>query len=291
VAQFPSREGRIFCSLFVVIGIVVACIGAWELMKSLRTEHWPVAEGIVQSAEIIADPGGDTCSAEVTYDYRVNGVSCRGDKIAVGEMSSSAAYAQGILNGYPVGKKVTVHYAPGKPSEAVLETGIHGGTWICLGVGAAFILLGSMFLQVQRAAARAQAPGAPESSSVKVWPDGSVSMDKPPVLMGVIFLLAGIGLCFVPPDPGNPNWLMYAGGAVLGCGGIMALLMRLEDKTYGTIAGLVFLVPLLITFHWVSFGSSERTGMATALFALFTIVLDLAIVAGLIHWLVKRLRT
>ena len=28
-------------------------------------------------------------------------------------------------------------------------------------------------------------------------------MDKPPVLMGVIFLLAGIGLCFVPPDPAS----------------------------------------------------------------------------------------
>ena len=76
-------------------------------------------------------------------------------------MSSSSEYAQGILNRYPVGKKVSVHYSPGDPSEAVLETGIHGGAWICLGVGTAFGLFGIMFLQIQRAAARAQMPGVP----------------------------------------------------------------------------------------------------------------------------------
>ena len=286
MGQSPSREGRTFCSLFVMVGMVVSCVGVWELIKSLRTKHWPVAEGIVQSAEVRSGPDGDTYYAEVTYDYRVNGVSYTGDKIAVGEMSTSAANAQGILNRYPVGKKVTVHYAPAHPSEAVLETSIHGGTWLCLGLGAGFILSGSMFLQMQRAAARAQAPGAPKSSSAQVLADG-----KPPVMMGVIFLLAGIGICFVPRDsPSDPRWLMYAVGAVFGCGGIMLLLTRLEDKKYGKIAGWVFSVPLLIIFNSVSFGSRELD-MLTALFALFTVVLDVAIVAGVIHWVVKRLRT
>ena len=232
----------------------------------------------------------------------MDGANYTGDRVAIGQMSASPAYAQGILKRYPVGRKVSVRYAPGDPSEAVLETGIHGGMWICLGVGAAFTLFGFMFLHIQRAAARAQLPGAPESSSVRVWPDGRITMDKPPVLMGVIFLLAGIGLCFVPADPGKPNWLMYAAGAFFGSCGIMLLLMRLENKIYGKLGGLVFLVPFLIIFHWVSFGSGDRTGTATTPFsasdsvnvrtpfAIFTIFLDLAIVAGLIHWLVKQLR-
>jgi hypothetical protein len=99
-----------------------------------------------------------------------------------------------------------------------------------LGVGTAFTLFGMLFLQIQRAAARAQMPGAPQSSSVTVQPGGSMTMDKPPVLVGVIFLLAGIGLSFVPPDSGKPGWLMYAVGAVFFCGGVMALLMRLDNK-------------------------------------------------------------
>jgi hypothetical protein len=216
MAQMSSRGTQLFCSLFIVIGLLAVGIGIWTLAKSIRSEHWPVTDGIVQSAEMKSHEGSKgrtTYSAEVTYTFQVAGTSYTGDKVSIGQMSSSAEYAQGILNHYPTGKKVSVHYSPGDPSDAVLETGIHGGTWICLGVGTAFTLFGIMFLQISRAAARAQMPGAPESSSVEVLPGGRVTMSKPPVLMCVIFLLAGIGLSFVPPDPGKPNWLMCAVGA------------------------------------------------------------------------------
>ena len=171
MAQMSNRGAQLFCSLFIVIGLVAVGIGIWTLAKSLRSEHWPVTDGTIQSAEMKShsgSKGGTTYSAEVTYTYQVAGTSYTGDKVSIGQMSSSSAYAQGILNRYPVGKKVSVHYSPGDPAEAVLETGIHGGTWICFGVGTAFTLFGILFLQVSRAAARAQLPGAAESSSVKV---------------------------------------------------------------------------------------------------------------------------
>ena len=69
-------------------------------------------------------------SAAVTYEYRVVGEKYTGNKIAFGAMSSSASYAHGVLDRYPVGKQVVVHYSPEHPAEAVLETGIHGGTWM-----------------------------------------------------------------------------------------------------------------------------------------------------------------
>jgi hypothetical protein len=302
MAQMSSRGTQLFCSLFIVIGLVAVGIGIWTLAKSLRSEHWPVTDGIVQSAEMRSHEGKHgnlTYSAEVTYSYQVAAASYTGDKVSIGQMSSSSEYAQGILNHYPVGKKVSVHFSPGDPSDAVLETGIHGGTWICLGVGTAFTLFGIMFLQIARAAARAQMPGAAESSSVKVWPDGRVTMDKPPVLMGVIFLLVGIGLCFVTPDSGKPGWLMYAVGAVFAFGGLLLLLYRLENKVYSKIATWVVLALFLVIFHWVSFGAGERIGTVTTPFsvthgadvrtpfAIFTIVLDVILVAGLIHGLFK----
>jgi hypothetical protein len=303
MAQMSNRGAQLFCSLFVVIGLVAVGIGIWTLAKSIRSEHWPVTDGIIQSAEMKShqgSKGGTTYSAEVTYTYQVAGAGYTGDKVSIGQMSSSSDYARGILNRYPVGKKVSVHYLPGDPSDAVLETGIHGGTWICFGVGTAFTLFGILFLQIQRAAAKAQMPGAPQSSSVTVQPDGRITMDKPPVLMGVIFLLVGIGLCFVPPDSGKPGWLMYVVGGMFASGGVMLLLMRLENKVYSKIATWMMLALFMGIFHWVSFGPGERNGTVSTPFsvthgadvrtpfAIFTILVDVVILAGLVHWLLNR---
>ena len=261
-----------------------------------------MTNGIVRSAEMAANSGNGstTYSAKVTYTYQVRGVDYAGDKIAVAQMSASSDYARQILNRYPVGKQVSVHYAPGDPSQAVLEPGIHGGTWICLGVGTAFVLFGILFLQIQRAAVGARIPGQAQSSSVLMQPDGRVGMDKPPVLMGVICLLVGIGLSFVPPDPGKPAWMMYAVGGFFGTLGVFVLLWRLKNKAYSRIAVLPAILIFLVIFHWVSFGPGDRSGTATTPFsvshyvnvrtpfAIFTILVDLALLGASVHWLSKR---
>ena len=303
MSRKSSLVPQLFCSLFIVIGLVAVGVGVRLLIKSLRSEHWPVTDGIVQSSEMKShegSKGGMTYSAEVTYSYQVAGTGYTGAKIAIGQMSSSSEYARGVLDRYPVGRKISVHYSPGDPSDAVLETDIHGGTWICLGVGTAFTLFGILFLQISRAAARAQLPGAPQSSSVTVQPDGTVSMDKPPVLMGVIFLLAGIGICFLPPSSGTPRWVIYAAGGMFASGGLLLLLYRLESKVYYKIAMAPVVLAFLAIFHWISFGPGERNGTVSTLFsvthgvsvktpfAIFTILMDLVILAGLIHWPLKR---
>src|SRR6185369_10993894 len=258
MAKVSGRDVQLFCSVFIVIGFVAVGAGVWTLVKSLRSEHWPVTDGVILTAQMKSHSGenGDTYSADVTYKFQVAGVSYTGTKISIGAMSSSTSYAQGILNHYPVGKNVSVHYAPDDPTEAVLETGIHGGTWVCFGVGTVFALCGILFLQISRAAARAQLPGA-ASSSVQVQPDGSVTMQKPPVLMGVIFLLAGVGLSFVTPDNGVPRWIMWAVGAMFGFGGLLILLYRPENKVYHKIAMVPMLLAFLVVFHWVSFGAGD----------------------------------
>ena len=308
MTQRPDRRLRgvqLFCWLIILIGIGAAAVGAGLLWKGIRTEHWPVVEGVILSADMrqqSAGHGSRTYSPEVTYTYRVGNSNYAGSKIAVGQMSSSREYAQAVLQRFPVGQKVSVHYAADDPSEAVLESGIHGGTWICLGVGTAFTLFGIMFLQIMRAAVSAQlSASSSELSSVHIRPGGRITMDQPPVLMGVIFLLAGIGLSFVPADKDKPSWLMSAVGAFFFCGGVMLLLMRLENKIYSKIARIVYLIIFLAILHWVSFGAGDRMGRVTtpfsvsqqvnlrASFAVFTILMDLALVAGLIRWMCRRL--
>jgi hypothetical protein len=295
-----SRGTQLFCSLFIVIGLVAVGVGVWILTKSLRAENWPVTDGLIQSAEMKShqgSKGGTTYSAEVTYTFQVAGTGYTGNKVAIGQMSASAEYARRILDRYPVGKKISVHYAPGDPADAVLETGIHGGVWICLGVGTLFTLIGSLFLQISRAAARAQVPGAAEAATVHVQPDGSVTMDKPPVLMGVIFLLAGLGLTCMHPDSDKPRWLMYAVGGMFASGGLLLLLMRLENKVYSKLATLLMLAGFLAVFHWAAFGIGDRTGTVSGPFsvmhganvrtpfAIFTILMDVLLAAGFIHGL------
>lgn len=302
MAQVSNRGVQLFCWLFIVIGMVAVGVGVWTLIKSIRTKHWPVADGVIQSAHKQShsgDHGSTTYSAEVTYTYQVAGVNYNGDNISIGQMSSSSEYAQKILNRYPVGKTISVHYSPANPAEAVLETGIHGGTWICFGVGTAFVLFGAMFLQIMRTAAKTKLPSAPPSS-VRTNPDGSVSMDQPPALMGVIFLLAGVGICFMQPSGGTPNWIVYAAGGFFGLMGIFLLLYRLDNKVYSRIAMMPVIALFLAIFHWISFGADERIGTSTTPFsqhsgvnvrtpfAIFTILIDLAIVAGFFHWLFKR---
>lgn len=305
MARISKRGIQLFCWLFIAIGLVLVGVGGRMWVKSLRTKHWPVTNGVVQSAHTEAhsdSDGGTTYSAEVHYTYDVAGVNYDGDKISIGQMSSSSDYAQGIVDRYPVGKKVSVHYSPTNPAEAVLETGIHGGTWLCLGMGTGFVLFGVMFLQIDRAANIAHLLDPSASASIKTNPTGSISVDKPPLLMGLIFVLAGTGICFLPSSDGMPQWMPYVGGGFFGFAGIAALLFRLENKVYFKIPVAIAVCLFLAIFHWISFGPGERIGTSTTPFpeqsgvdvrwpfALFTILMDLALVAVFFQWLSKRKR-
>src|SRR5882724_11371684 len=120
MAQGSNRGTQLFCLLFVVIGLGAVGVGVSMMIKGLRTEHWPVTDGVIQSAAMKShegSKGGTTYSAEVTYIYQVGGLSYAGSKISIGQMSSSSEYARGVLNRYPVGKKVSAHYSPDDPSE------------------------------------------------------------------------------------------------------------------------------------------------------------------------------
>lgn len=302
MAQSTPRGLQLFCWLFIVLGVGITGWGGWTLIRSVRTNDWPVTEGVIQSARQESHrgtKGGTTYSAEVTYTYQVAKASYTGSKIAIGQMSSSSEYAQGVLSRYPVGGKVAVHYSATDPADAVLETGIHGGTWICFGVGTVFALFGVMFLQIMKAAAKAQTTDALQPGSTRPATDGSTTTSKAPLLMGVIFLIAGVGICFGQPSGGTPQWIVYAAGGMFGMVGVYIFLAGLKNKLYAKIAMVLMLVLFLVIFHWVSFGPGERIGTSTTPlsqqrgvsvktpFAIATILMDVVIIALVIRRLRK----
>ncbi|MDB6057641.1 MAG: hypothetical protein JWO95_1485 [Verrucomicrobiales bacterium] len=120
-------------------------------MLSLRTYGWPVVDGIVRTAEMksrSSGEGGTTYSPKISYEYNAGESEFTGETIAFGMMSGSSSFDDSRQ--YPVGKKVLVHYNPSNPAQAVLEPGIHGGTWSFLGLGTAFILVCGLVLKFSK---------------------------------------------------------------------------------------------------------------------------------------------
>ena len=283
----------IFLSLFILAGLGGVGAGVWNLYRGLRCESWPTADGVVDRAKMkfhSSSKGGVTYSADVSYHYQTAGTYHTGARLAFGTMSSSASYAQDILARYPVGAKVQVHYSPDDPELAVLETGVHGGVWIEFGVGTVFVLVGLMFMGLFRRAAAAQNAPAPP---VAVVPQ------KPPALMGVIFIVMGSFPFFMQTSNGVPQWIAYAAGGMFVSVGLYLMTSGLRNKIYSKSLGAAALLMFLAIFHWVSFAPGERIGSTSTpfshtsgvnvktYFAAFTVLMDVVLLASFARSLVN----
>jgi hypothetical protein len=162
------RFAYAFAGVFIVGGLIALGFGVWNLVWTFRSADWPATEGVIQTASLETrsnDNSHVTHAAKISYTYEVAGTNYTGTRVAFGEMSASATYAQGILNRFPVGKKVPVYFFPNDPQLALLETGVHGGTWICFGVGTVFELASWMMVTIFSAAARAGKAAQPIRTS------------------------------------------------------------------------------------------------------------------------------
>jgi hypothetical protein len=290
-AVSSSRSTRAFSWFLILVAVIAIVFGAGNLFRGLRCEYWPATVGVIRTAEMEHIIGhdsnsSDTYSARITYDYQVTGLHYTSTRLAFGEMSSSPDYAQGILSRYRVGRKVPVHYDPNNPGLAVLETGIHGGTWICFGVGTVLLLAGWMFLQ--------QSSANPATLT-------EVERQQPPKLMGVIFIVVGSFMFFMEPDRGVPAWIAYAVGGAFVLMGLFVLACHWQNKRYSKILMWAGILPLLVVFHWVSFGAGERTGTITIpffqgsgvsvrpFFAGIMVLIDLIMLVSILALGVRRL--
>ena len=137
------------CSIAILVGAGGVVIGLWQVFRSVQSAHWPVADGTILSAQMTSYQAKSrrVYSPDISYRYQVAGQNYVGKQFAFGKASGSSDYIQLILDRYSIGKMVFVHYSPGNPQLAVLETGIYGGTWTNLIVGTLFVIIGSVLLQ------------------------------------------------------------------------------------------------------------------------------------------------
>lgn len=142
---------RLFPLLFIVAGAGLAYHGIHEFMGAKDSTKWPVAEGRVIASSITLhqddirhrDRVGDTYHAKIQYEFSVEGITYRGNRIAAVDYGmNDPAHARRLVQRYPEGKVVQVHYKPGDPEVCLLKPGIQKLSWLMPGAGLAFFLAG-----------------------------------------------------------------------------------------------------------------------------------------------------
>ena len=143
--------------------------GIPTLEKAKASTSWPTTRGVVVASDIERHVSDDhdhgrsyTYHAHVTYEYTVDGTICNCNTVSFGEYgSSNRNHARQIVNRYPVGKTVDVHYDPDKPESAVLEPGVSLSSYLGLGMGSVFGVAGATLLII--AVASGRKTGSPPS--------------------------------------------------------------------------------------------------------------------------------
>ena len=163
--DFKSLKGWLlaagFVCLFLLPGLGLSGWGALQLKRELDTRNWPTAPGVIQASRITSyeDSEGTTMySIEVQYSYRIDGGVYQGTRVHLSEYSTSwRGDFERLLERYPSGAKIQVHYNPQIPSEALLEPGMTVGPWIPLGIGIIFAIVGvGMAIYLLRTALRGE---------------------------------------------------------------------------------------------------------------------------------------
>lgn len=144
-----SSRVRLVLLIIALVGLLIAAGGGFFAYRSSQSRSWPTAEGRITRSEVerersIGDAEEDVqYRAIVHYAFTVDGTEYTGERVAFGlGTSNRRSDAAGIIDRYPVGQTVQVHYSPDDPKDAVLETGVGGFAIIMLIVGPLLLLFG-----------------------------------------------------------------------------------------------------------------------------------------------------
>jgi hypothetical protein len=102
---------------------------AREIAGQWRSRSFTETSGHVRSSTLTQHFGRHvTYTADLVYEYTVNGTAFTGSRLRYGGWTSSAGQARDMVDSHPAGSATAVFFDPANPSDAVLETGLDGGT-------------------------------------------------------------------------------------------------------------------------------------------------------------------
>ena len=169
-AKQESKATWGFISLFLVVGTVFTAFGIHGLALGFESRTWPSTEARILQSVVERETSGSgtdritSYHAKVTYEFTVDGVTYKGDRVASTDVSrGKSAHARRIVKRYPKGSSARVYYMPDKPGKCLLEPGFRGVTFIFLSVGLCVLALGIVFLVAQISVMRDERRAAEQS--------------------------------------------------------------------------------------------------------------------------------
>ena len=143
-----SKQPKRFPAAPWVIGLLLVGLGyalaflldgaAPSLLVQVASKDWPSTTGIITHSDVIEESHVNDDSSyrsDIRARYQVDRTEYRLFEIYPGHSvlgSSSNIEAVRLSSRYRIGKSVPVYFNPLDPTEAVLETGVHGRTLISL---------------------------------------------------------------------------------------------------------------------------------------------------------------
>lgn len=117
-------------------GVLLIVNGVRDRRKGAASREWPRTTGRIVSSSVrtqkVPNPGKGSpyinkFHPAIHYTYSVGNQPYQGSNYAIGYETQTLPQTNKIVERYPEGAEVQVHYNPQNPSEAVLDTGVSSG--------------------------------------------------------------------------------------------------------------------------------------------------------------------
>ena len=111
-----------FGVIAIAIGVVLYVSQFRQGLRATASKRWPVSSGTVIASALEKSPDGRwRYRAAVRYRYRVGSKEYESGRIFWGGNEGSQKHMASVIATYPQGSRLSVHYDPQNPAEAVID--------------------------------------------------------------------------------------------------------------------------------------------------------------------------
>jgi hypothetical protein len=126
----PIKSVIAVFALFITLALGWFIFGAIGFHKAVTSYRWPTTNGTVVSAQVVRPTGKSTkYIAEIGYSYQVDGKEYASKKFKATTARGTSGWAKQVVGQHPAGSKVSVHYNPDRPQDAVIEPGLQSDNY------------------------------------------------------------------------------------------------------------------------------------------------------------------
>ena len=147
---------------FLIIGIGVTVLGVKYMCEAKASKSWPTTSAKITKSVVDVKREGvgqsekRMYSAEISFDYTVEGIKHSSSKVWIGGLSRTnrKSRSQKIVDKYKVGSTAKAFYDPNDPRMAILEPGLSHASVTVTIIGLVFSILGVLIMAFGRVISR-----------------------------------------------------------------------------------------------------------------------------------------